>query len=433
MWRKEPVDRRGRMTMSKSTTLAGLTLEELAGDYRDRLFKQYLPFWDKGGYDSQLGGFMCELHDDGTVADDTKHIWYQGRGIWVYSYLYNRIRKEASYREIACKSAEFLKKNFYLGEGNWRSGVSREGQPVADVKGQGSDKDIYGALFSAAGLIEFYKVNGDPEDLKIAIDSIKASVRRYENPEYEGVSAGASSAKGLRTQGHSFMFVWVLSDLLSFHDDAALSALQREHVQHLTQHFWNPDFGIVNEHLRHDYSRLPGQEGVMLASGHSLEALWMVMHEAKRVGDKQLFATCKERIRRLIEMTWDYVFGGMCSEDYHVFETDGKRPGPNLDLKVMWAHTEMLIATLSVFEHTGETWAREWYERCRAYSHRCFATKSHGVWIQAVDRMGADKQRPGISIHRKDNFHQIRYLMMNLEAIERMIQSQTDTRPREDL
>lgn len=50
-----------------------------------------------------------------------------------------------------------------------------------------------------------------------------------------------------------------------------------------------------------------------------------------------------------------------------------------------------------------------------------------------MDRMGADKQRPGISIYRKDNFHQVRYLMMNLEVIERMIQSQRNTEPWEDL
>ena len=50
--------------------LGGMSLEQLREDYRERLFNHYLPFWDKGGYDKQYGGFMCELKDDGTVESD---------------------------------------------------------------------------------------------------------------------------------------------------------------------------------------------------------------------------------------------------------------------------------------------------------------------------------------------------------------------------
>ena len=47
-------------------TIAGLSLKQLRDDCRDRLFNGYLPFWDRGGYDKQLGGFTCELNDDGS-------------------------------------------------------------------------------------------------------------------------------------------------------------------------------------------------------------------------------------------------------------------------------------------------------------------------------------------------------------------------------
>lgn len=406
--------------MDGDQTIAGLTLEQLEQDYRYRIFNQYLPFWDKGGYDSKSGGFMCELFDDGSVQNDEKHIWYQGRGIWVYSCLYNYLCREAKYLEIASRSADFLKNHFYLGDGKWRNAVNRTGKPLNSSVGQGSEKDIYGALFAAAGLIEFYKTTADKNDLTIALDSIKASVKLYESPSYGGITLQGVNSKGLRTQGHSFILVWILTNLLSFYDDAELRELQNEHVDHLINHFWNPEYGIVNEYLHHDYSRISGYDQVM-SSGHSLEALWMVMHEAVRIKDMDLFEICKKRIRGIIEMTWDYVFEGMCTEDYRVFQNADNCPGPYPELKSMWAHTELLIATMSVFELTGETWAREWYERCRSYCHSAFDGKSHGIWIQAVDRTGKNKKRPGISIYRKDNFHQIRYLMMNLRSIERMI------------
>ena len=78
----------------------GMTLQKLRDDYKERIFRQYLPFWDKGGYDSKYGGFMCELNNDGSVRNDEKYIWYQGRGIWVYSYLYNNFGKNEQYLDV---------------------------------------------------------------------------------------------------------------------------------------------------------------------------------------------------------------------------------------------------------------------------------------------------------------------------------------------
>jgi mannose/cellobiose epimerase-like protein (N-acyl-D-glucosamine 2-epimerase family) len=156
-------------------------------------------------------------------------------------------------------------------------------------------------------------------------------------------------------------------------------------------------------------------------TGHYLETLWILLYEALRKKDQQLFGTVKNRIRRIIEMGWDYVFDGLGTENYYVFCSRGNCQGPEYDLKVMWAHTELLVATMTILEYTGETWAKEWYERGKEYCLKYMANTGNGVWRQAVDRFGKDKKRPDISIFRKDNFHQIRYQMMNLLSIERMI------------
>jgi N-acylglucosamine 2-epimerase len=400
--------------------IAGMTLQELRNDYRDRIFNLYLPFWEKGGYDSDLGGFMCELYDDGSVQNDEKYIWYQARGIWVYSFLYNNFGRDVKFLDIAKKSRDFLIKNMYLGNGNWHESVSRQGKPVESTVSQGTSKDIYGALFSAAGLIELFKADGNPENLAIARTSIWASVEAYESLDYEGITVPGIDKKGLRTLGHSFMIIWNLTNLLSFQKDPDLEKLQNEHINHIINDFWNPEYRINNENLFHDYSRLPGYESVMY-TGHYLETLWILMYEAIRIRDKQLFETAKNRIHHLIEMGWDYVFDGLGTEDYYVFSLNGKCQGPDFDLKVMWAHTELLVATMMILEYTGESWAKEWYERGRDYCLKTMANTGNGVWRQAVDRFGKDKPRPGISNYRKDNFHQVRYLMMNLLSIERMI------------
>jgi mannose/cellobiose epimerase-like protein (N-acyl-D-glucosamine 2-epimerase family) len=87
----------------------------------------------------------------------------------------------------------------------------------------------------------------------------------------------------------------------------------------------------------------------------------------------------------------------------------------------MWAHCEILIACLTILEYTGEVWAKEAYERARAYTLKTMANTGHGVWRQAVDRYGKDLKRVGISPKRKGNFHQPRMLMKNILSLERMI------------
>ncbi len=400
--------------------IAGMSLEELRDDYRDRLFKQYLPFWDRGGFDKKLGGFTCELNDDGSVFEDQKSIWYQGRAVWVYSFLYSHLKKDQRLLDIARKTKQFMVQHMHAGGGRWNDKVRRDGTLVA-----GPSKNVYGSLFAAAGLSEYYLAVQDPKDLELAKQSIWAAVRMYDDPGYGDTHTTQYTAvkipqTGVRSQGHSMVLVWILSRLLRGHEDERLEQLQRKHVDLIMKRFWNPEYGIVNEYLNHDYSRIPEAESHMFA-GHALETLWIVMHEALRIKDRRLFTTTKNRIRRLLEMCWDYVFDGWGDGNFFVHASPEHGRGPEYEVKTMWAHCEILIACLTVLEYTGEIWAKEWYERTRAYILKTMANTGHGVWRQAVDRYGKDVKRVGISTKRRGNFHQPRCLMLNVLSLERMI------------
>ena len=406
--------------------IAGMTVQELRDDYHDRIFNQYLPFWEKGGCDRANGGFVTELRDDGTVQTDEKYIWYQGRGLWVYAYLHRNFGESSGFLDIAKEARDFMVNLMYKGDGLWEQMVTSDGR-VIDRSDQGSADDIYGSMFASAGLVEYHRASGDEEALEIALASIRKSIERYESPDYRGVQILDEPGVAGRSQGHAFMLVWTLTQLLSCHDDPTLAGVLAEHVDHIMNDFWNPDYGITNETLYHDYSRVPSLAG-LFTPGHSIETLWMVMHEALRTGNRTLFDQCKNRIRRYIEMTWDYVFEGLGDTGYNVFGSDGTCAGPDFDTKNMWSECEALVGTMLTFEYTGDVWALEWYERVRAFTLRTMTTPL-GVWRQAVDRLGNDRQRRGISVYRKDNFHQIRYQMYNLQSLERIIASKGKLTP----
>lgn len=400
-------------------SVAGLTLEELAAEYRRQLFDEYLPFWENGGFDEERGGFMCYLHDDGSVQGDRKDIWYQGRGVWVYSFLYNHIDPNPKWLDLARKSADFMVRHMHRGDGTWIDTVNRFGEPVAGIDAS-RDGNIYGALFAAVGLTQLARARGSDEDLEVAKKTIRKAVERYEDPGYAGVKVPETDQVGLRAQGHSFMFVWVVPQLLEIDPDPWFESVAREHLELIGERFWNPEYGISNEVLFHDYRRIPGPADRMVP-GHSIEAQWMAMTTAQQFGDESAAGVFRRRMRRLIQMSWDYVFGGIGDTAYRVFADESGGTGPEFGIKSMWAQTEVLVGTMRAYADTGEEWAWGWYERAWEYVQRTMTT-DYGVWRQAVDRFGKPVDRPGISPYRKGNFHQPRCLMMNLLEVERMLE-----------
>ena len=397
-------------------SLAGMSLAELRDDYRRRLFEEYLPFWHKGAFDDELGGIICHLNDDGTPVDDEKNIWFQGRAVWVYSYLYNNFDKDPRYLKIAEKTRDFMVAHMHAGNGKWYERVHRDGT-VIEAEGQ----SVYGALFAANGLAEFYRATGREEDLRLTKETLRASLQTYDDPNYQGVFLpGGLKSAGIRTQGHSMVILRLLSQLLAHHPDPELERLARNQVDLIMNRFYNPEYGIANEYLAHDYSRIPGFEDHMF-TGHSIETIWMVMFEALRIKDRDLFETAGKRLRRYIELSWDYVFGGLGSGDFFVSDSPGRQQGTDLSVKTMWLQCEAMLGCMTMLEYTGERWAAEWYERIRDFTLSTVANNDIGVWDQAVDRVGKKISRREYHPKRKGNFHQPRYMMLDIESLERML------------
>ena len=106
--------------------IAGKSLVALRDHYRHYLFEEYLPFWSQYGIDHQLGGFICALDHDGTCLEDSKNMWYQGRGLWTYSYLYQHFGGE-EHLQVARKARDFLLAHGRDQAGDWVTALDRRG------------------------------------------------------------------------------------------------------------------------------------------------------------------------------------------------------------------------------------------------------------------------------------------------------------------
>ncbi len=266
--------------------LAGNSLEKLLEQYRYYLFDDFLPFMDKNVIDHTYGGFMCNTGRDGTNITQNKTAWYEGRGIWVYSFLYNKLKKDPEYLEIARKSVEFILKNEPSGDHLWPGSFSREGKPMSDPP-----NNIYGDLFVANGLSEYSKASGEDKYWDKAKAILIRCMKIYNSPDYEyvvnygpGRAYNLKSAsdnhnistqevthpKGPRVLGHWMVIIRLVSQMLEYRSDPELEKIADECVDAIMNYHFNPEFSLINEVLNHGLSRPEGAFSQFVYTGHAI-------------------------------------------------------------------------------------------------------------------------------------------------------------------
>ena len=70
-----------------------MDFKKLANQYKDELLDNVLPFWLENSQDHEYGGYFTCLDREGRVFDTDKFIWLQGREVWMFSMLYNKVEK----------------------------------------------------------------------------------------------------------------------------------------------------------------------------------------------------------------------------------------------------------------------------------------------------------------------------------------------------
>lgn len=64
--------------------------------YANQLLNDTVLFWFPRSFDKEHDGFLLMRDADGTLIDDDKAVWIQGRATWLLSTLYNTVEKKKS-------------------------------------------------------------------------------------------------------------------------------------------------------------------------------------------------------------------------------------------------------------------------------------------------------------------------------------------------
>ncbi len=392
----------------KITKIAGLTVRQLRDKYREELFDRFIPNMDKYAIDHEYGGVMCSLDiRTGELANSNKTAWFVGRGMWVYSFLYNNLEKNQRYLEIARKSKDLVLKLQPKDDSFWPRTFSNDGKPLS---GPG---DIYGSLFVAEGLFEYAKASGEKQYRELAKKIIFDCVARYDRPDYVydiSYLPGAPKIEGPRVLGHWMIFLSLSTQMLKHEPDADLEKLAARSVDAIMNYHVNPAYGLTNEVINHDMSIPDNEYGQFSVIGHGLETITFVMFEAARRKDKALFEKARIVYKKHVDVATDALYGGYFHSLQNVdkYEWDVR--------KSLWNQQEVLNGALFLIEHTGDEWGYRNFERTDSYIYDKFYKPEYKFWHSGGDRK---MEKPNINL--LEHYHHARQLMLGILSMDRII------------
>lgn len=346
--------------------------------YKDELFNRVLPFWMEHSLDKEYGGYLTCLDRKGKVFDTDKFMWLQGRQVWLFSSLYNKVEANSSWLDMAVHGAHFMEKYGRDSAGNWYFSLNQQGKPLVQPY------NIFSDCFAAMGFGALYTATKEDRYAAIAQDTFQNILKRREHTKgiYDKAFPETRPTK-------NFALPMILSNLSieleHLLDPVLVQALIEDIVVEVMDVFYKEEQDLVFENVCPDGSLLNSFEGRLLNPGHAIEAMWFMLDLGERLQRPELVEKAVRIGIRMLEYGWDEQYGGI----FYFMDVAGK-PTQQLewDQKLWWVHCETLVCMAKAWVLTGNEEAKQWFERVHEYTWTHFRDPEHDEWFGYLNRRG---------------------------------------------
>ncbi|WP_298649672.1 AGE family epimerase/isomerase [uncultured Proteiniphilum sp.] len=347
--------------------------------YKTELLENVIPFWLTHSQDSEFGGYFTCLDRQGNVFDTDKFIWLQGRQIWLFSMLYNKVEKRQEWLDCAIQGAEFLKRYGHDGNFNWYFSLTREGKPLVEPY------NIFSYTFAAMAFGQLSLATGNQEYADIAKRTFDIILSRRNNPKgrWNKAYPGTRPLKG-------FSLPMILSNLTleieHLLDKEIVEQTMEECIHEVMEVFLRPELGgIIVENVNQDGSLSDSFSGRLVNPGHGIEAMWFIMDLGVRLNRPELIRKATETTLKTLEYGWDKEYGGI----FYFMDRKGV-PLQELewDQKLWWVHVETLISLLKGYQLTGSEKSLQWFKKVHDYTWSHFKDPEYSEWWGYLNRRG---------------------------------------------
>lgn len=355
-----------------------MDFQKLALQYKEELMNNILPFWLDKSQDAEFGGYYTCLDREGNIFDTDKFIWLQGREVWMFSMLYNKVEKRQEWLDCAIQGGEFLKKYGHDGNLNWYFSVTREGKPIIQPY------NIFSYTFATMAFAQLSKATGNKEYAEIAKKTFDLILQKKDNPKdrWEKSFPGTRPLKGFSLPMILCNLALEIEHLL---DKSVLDSTIETCLNEVMNVFYKEEYGLILENVTPDGKFSDTFEGRLLNPGHSLEAMWFIMDLGVKLGRQDIIDKAVKIALNTIEFGWDKQYGGI----FYFMDIKG-HPTQQLewDQKLWWVHIESAITMIKGYQLTGNEKCLEWFEKLHDYTWKNFKDYEYPEWFGYLNRRG---------------------------------------------
>ena len=378
--------------------------------YSDTLNKEVMPYWLKYSGDA-TGAINNCLAEDGTLQSRDRYIWSQGRALWTYSAMYNRIEKKPEYLERATGLFNYLKGTGRSADGKWNYLFDGDGNMLE------TDISIYVDGFVLAGMTEYYIATGDEEAKTIALETFENTWDRIQRPGSYRV-APYVIPDGMKTHGVNMCYSFFYNCLGKATGRQDIVDIAHGLAMEVLNNFYVAEKDAILEFVNVDGSFSDTPEGRSCVPGHAIECMWFLINIFEQWNEPENIQKCCRIIRRHIELAWDEEKGGLRL----ALDIDGKEPifWGKPTYKPWWVQVETLVATAYAWKHTKDSWFLDMHKKVNEYAFAHYPN-GYGDWYNWLDNDGNVGQTAALPV--KDPFHLPRGLIYLCDLFENQLPS----------
>ncbi len=383
--------------------------------FRTALYGEVLPFWMKHSLDREFGGYFTCLDRDGSLYDTKKHVWLQGRQVWMLSRIHNVLKRgegtDGRYLEAAELGTRFMRKYAKTDGNRVYFSLSREGRPVF------IQRKLFAECFYLLGLTEYARASGDDSAREEALDVFESVQEFARNPALLGRPEldGMPKTSALAIP----MILLNLIQEVNEPGEERYPELAEWCVEEIQRHM-NAEKRVVLEHTLPDGGFLDTPEGRLVNPGHAIEAGWFLLDYARRNGREDLKKPAIDAMDWSYDFGWDKEFGGL----YYYLDAGGYSPLQlEWNMKLWWPHCEALVGFLMAYQESEDPKHLERFRQIAEYSFERFPDPKYGEWYGYLDRRGEVALRFKAGPY-KGCFHLPRALLLGEQLLDELLKGQ---------
>jgi N-acylglucosamine 2-epimerase len=359
-----------------------MDIQQLKSFYKNQLLNDTVPFWFPKSIDKEFGGYLLMRDQDGSLLDDDKSVWIQGRFAWLLATLYNTVERKQEWLDGAKAGVDFLRKYCFDTDGRMFFHVTRDGKPIR------KRRYFFSETFAVMAFAAYAKASGDQEIAEEARNLFGKCIA-YASGEIT-LPAKFENTRPAKGLGVPMILINTAQQLRETIGDPRCDEWIAKWIQEIENDFVKDDLRCVMEQVSPDGKLIDHIDGRTFTPGHAIEGSWFILHEAKyRNNDPHLIDLGCSILDYMWERGWDKEQGGM-----FYFRDVYNKPVQEYwqDMKFWWPHNETIIATLLAYTVTKNEKYLQWHQMIHDYAYSRFHDKKYGEWFGYLHRDGTIAQ-----------------------------------------